>query len=281
MKIGVIIQARLSSSRLPGKVLLPLPKHNGIPAIQHTYNRCSEAFGAANVVVATSTEQSDNELVEFCEQQNIPVFRGSLANVLSRYYECATQYNFDVVVRITGDCPCLDVDLLKYVVNQHVSNSADFTSSAIKRTYPHGMDVGVMNYNALKEAYENSTQPHELEHVTAYFYKTAPEQFNIQLLEAPVDWNFPNYRLTLDTPLDYIFLNEVFEALYAANPFFGWTQIQALLQEKDYLATINSTEVQKKVCSNLQEELQELLKLATTNDLNRAVPLIQQMLKNQ
>lgn len=281
MRVGAIIQARLSSSRLPEKVLLPLPKNNGVPAIQHTYNRCVEAFGAENVVVATSTEASDNQLAEYCENQNIPCFRGSLNNVLSRYYECATQYKFDVVVRITGDCPCLDVELLKHVVNQHIANKADFSSSAIKRTYPHGMDVGVMNYKALQEAHFNSTQPHEFEHVTAYFYKTKPEAYNIQLLEAPADWNFPHYRLTLDTPLDYIFLNEVFEALYQSNPFFGWTQIQALLQEKSYLASINATEIQKKVCATTAEELAELIQFAKTNDLHRSLPLLEQMLKNQ
>lgn len=259
MKVGAIVQARMSSSRLPGKVMKELPFNSGIPSIEQVLRRVSAAKKINEVILATSDDASDDELAAFVADRGYHVYRGSLENVLERYYLAATKYNLNVVVRITGDCPCIDPDIIDMVVDQHILNRADFTSSGIMRTFPVGIDVGVMDYFALTKAFENARHEYEREHVTTYFYKTKPDEFKIHVVKAEGERINPEIRLTLDTPEDYNLLCCVFDYLYEENNLFGVDQAIALFKQKPWLKNINGNISQKKVHNNLESEVEEVL----------------------
>ncbi|UII30191.1 glycosyltransferase family protein [Fulvivirga ulvae] len=269
MKIGAIVQARMSSSRLPGKVMKELPFNSGIPSIEQVLRRVSAAEKIDEVILATSDDESDDELASLVESRGYHVYRGSLGNVLERYYLAATKYSLDIVVRITGDCPCIDPDVIDMVVDRHILNHADFTSSAIVRTFPIGIDVGVMNYTALTKAFDNAQHDYEREHVTPYFYKTKPDEFNVQVVKAEENRIHPEIRLTLDTPEDYNLLCCVFDYLYQENNLFGVDQAITLFEQKPWLKNINEKVSQKRVHNNLEGEVEDVLQYCEHQGLNR------------
>ena len=209
-KVLAIIQARMSSSRLPGKVLRDL---GGKPMLERVISRVSRARHINGLVVATTVDSTDDPIADFCAQHGTPVFRGSLYDVLDRYYQCARQYQADVIVRITADCPLIDPQEIDRVIAAYLEGDCDFAANRLpppqKRTSPIGMDTEVCSFAALEQAWQNAAEKFEREHVMPYLYDT-PGRFRVRVVETAPDMG--NLRFTVDTEEDL----QVARAIYAA-----------------------------------------------------------------
>jgi len=269
VKIGAIIQARVSSERLPGKVLLKLPGNSGTTALEQVVNRVRRSTLLDNVIIATSTDSSDQPIVNLAESKNYAVHKGSLNNVLERFHSAAEAYSLDTVVRITGDCPCIDPAIIDLVIKNHIKENADFTSCSFKRTFPVGIDVSVIKVEALQQAYEKATTDYDQEHVTSYFYLTKPDDFKIKLVKAPPEYRNPDIRLTLDTFEDYIFLCVLYDQLFPQNEFFNLDEIFSLYSSKPWIFEINKQVVQKGSYPDVLSELSAVLGFCKKQGLNR------------
>ena len=273
MKIGAIIQARTSSSRLPRKVLKSLPFDSDISVLQQVIRRVSKSKLVDEVIVATSINNEDLEIVNVAKKENVPYYCGSLNNVLERYYNAAVQNDLDVVVRITSDCPCVDSNVIDKVVQNHLDLNADYTSNSLKESFPRGIDVEVINFDVLKRVYVEASYNYEKEHVTPFIYKSHPDEFNINSYIENDDYS--NIRITLDTPQDYSLLCCVYDNLYYENNFFTLEDILDLFNKKPWIMSINEDIIQKKVCSTLSEELEEVIHLCDVQDLDKAKKFIE------
>ncbi len=235
--ICAIIQARLSSTRLPGKVLLEI---EGRPMLSYMLERVTASKRIDQLVVATSTESSDNPIVDFCRQGGIPCYRGSLENVLDRYYQAALKAKCDVVVRLTSDCPLIDPRIIDAVIDAFQSAQFDFAANTVPpegSTYPDGMDVEVFSFEALERAWKEAKKPSEREHVTFYFWKN-PQLFST--LRFDLRENLADYRLTVDYPEDFEVISSLFRNLYKKNPNFSMQDIIAFLKTNPDIKIKNS-----------------------------------------
>ena len=269
MKIGAIIQARVSSIRLPEKILKELPYRSGITVLEQVIRRLSKSQKLDEIIIATTTEERDDLIIEIAKKQRVKWFRGSNKDVLSRYYLAARKNDIDLVVRITSDCPCIDAKIMDLVISKHMEVMADYTSNCLVRTYPHGLDVEVFNFNALEKAYKKAKKDYEREHVTPYIYRN-PQIFKIQEIKAPEELYAPDIRVTLDTEEDYALLCAVFDYLYPENEYFNAYDVVNLFREKPWLKLINKKIVQKKIFDTLKDELEEAIRILDLQDLKRA-----------
>ncbi|MFC2124717.1 cytidylyltransferase domain-containing protein [Bacteroidota bacterium] len=276
MKIGAIIQARMSSSRLPGKVLKKLPFHSNLTILDQIIFRLKRSKHINQIIVATSNNPEDRAILDWAKNNNHEVFTGELHNVLNRYYDCAKAYSLDIIVRITGDCPCIDPHIVDQTITHHISSQADFTNLGEVRTFPIGLDTAVFNFPVLETARKNANSDYEFEHVTTYFYKTHPENFKIERIKAPKELNFPEIRLALDTIDDYNFLCAIFAELGNNNRFFDTYEILELLNKKPWLKSLNSKILQKKVHRGLPDELDTLEELCENLSLTNALKFIRE-----
>ena len=229
MRTVCIVQARMSSTRLPGKVLLPLL---GKPVIAHVIERLSFCSTLNEVVVATSDDPSDDVLVQWCLDHDVQVFRGSLNDVLDRYYKCALNLQAEAVVRITADCPALDPTLVDEVVLGFWAGSHDLYY--LDGEFPDGLDCAVFSFFALEKAWTEAKLPSEREHVGPYVM-SHPELFRLGKLEKFKGLDY--LRWTLDVPEDMVFLQSVFERLYRpiGQPFLASDLIDLLKREPKLL----------------------------------------------
>lgn len=232
-----IIQARMSSSRLPGKVL---KEAGGRVLLERMVERVRRASSVKRVVVATTVDPSDDEIASFCQARGIDFTRGSLQDVLDRYYQAARQFKAETIVRLTGDCPLIDPILIDEVVNALVEQKADFACNRLPppftRTYPIGLDVEAVTYSALQRAWTEATEKHEREHVLPYLYEV-PGRFKVVQLNYSEDLG--KLRWTLDTPEDLEFLRAVYAGLDNRNDF-TWLEVLQLVREHPELAQINA-----------------------------------------
>lgn len=236
--IGAIIQARTSSSRLPRKVLRELPYGSGITVLQQVIRRTKRAKNIDQIIVATTIDKEDVAIVEIAEEENVLWFRGSLENVLERYFLVAQKHSMDHLVRITSDCPCIDPEIVDIVIERHLQKKADYTSNAVIRSYPDGFDVEVITFEALISAYQNAKTKFDQEHVTS-FVQNAPHRFKLVHVQAPQELVAPRRRVTLDTEEDYALLCVVFDYLYEKNPNFSVLDVMKLFERKPWLDLIN------------------------------------------
>lgn len=204
--------------------------------IERQVERTRRARAIARVVVATSDHASDDALASLCADMQVDCFRGSLNDVLDRYYRAAERYRANVVVRLTGDCPLIDPDVIDDAVHVYQQGQADYASNTLAPTYPDGLDVEVFSTKALECAWREATLPSEREHVTPFIYKHS-ERF--RLAELRGDRDLSALRWTVDTPADYEFVSRVYEALYPANPDFRLTDVLALLEREPHLHELN------------------------------------------
>ena len=265
MKIGAIIQARTSSTRLPKKVLKTLPYWSGNTILQHVIHRLRKVKILDTIIVATTIKQEDEAIVAIAHSEDIAYFRGSEYDVLGRYYLSAKEHDLDVIVRITSDCPCLDAAIVQSLIEKHISDDADYTSNVLNRTFPHGLDAEVITFAALEEAHFNASHDYEREHVTPFIYKSNPDHFKIATLKAPQELYAPHIRLTVDTPEDYALLCVLFDQGVTTSE-----GIIDLFKTKPWLHMINGGIAQKKVCSSAEEEIAEAIRLLSIQDLPRA-----------
>lgn len=214
-KTVAIVQARMTSSRLPGKVLNPLC---GMPMIVFMLHRVAQAECVDEVILATSTDKTDNELVDIVQTHGFGCFRGELNDVLTRFYGAARAAQADVVVRLTGDCPLIDADLIDRVVRSLQSSGADYASNTCPPTYPDGLDVEAFSFTALDQAWRAACLSSEREHVTPYL-RSRPDLFKIASVCGVVDCS--HLRWTVDYPDDYDFICQLLEHTGVNNPTHG------------------------------------------------------------
>ncbi|MBE6499187.1 MAG: acylneuraminate cytidylyltransferase [Methanobrevibacter thaueri] len=273
MKIGAIIQARTSSTRFPKKVLQTLPYGSDTCVLQQDIRRVKKSKLLNEVIIATTTNKEDDEIIDVAIKENTPYFRGSLDNVLERYYKAAVKFNLDIIVRITSDCPCVDWEIIDTIIQNHLDSNVDYTSNSLIESYPRGIDCEVINFDSLEKAYLNATEKYEKEHVTPYIYKSHPNEFKINKFHENNDNS--DIRITLDTPQDYALLCVIYDNLYEKNNFFKLKDILELFNQKPWLKYINQDIVQKKVFNTLEEELEETIKLCDKQDLDKAKTFIE------
>jgi spore coat polysaccharide biosynthesis protein SpsF len=238
LKVVAIIQARMCSTRLPGKVLLDLA---GASVLSRVLERVRRTDSIDEVVVATTDRPSDDVIVQECLRYQIPVFRGQEEDVLDRYYRAAVSANADVVVRITSDCPLIDPEITGKTVRAFLAERPDYASNCMVRSYPRGLDTEVMTLHALERTWRKATQPYERAHVTPYIYEH-PGEF--KLLSVTGEADYSGHRWTVDTPEDLEFVRSVYARLNHLNQF-SWRDVLDLMQREPELAGLNRSVAQK------------------------------------
>jgi spore coat polysaccharide biosynthesis protein SpsF len=251
-RVVAIIQGRMSSSRLPGKILADIA---GQPMLGRVFIRTSRAAFVSQTFFATTTDPSDDPVAEYCDFSGIPFTRGSLYDVLDRYYQAAKQAKADVVVRITADCPVIDPGLIDNVVNTLLEDEYDFVCNRLPppwhRTYPIGLDVEACTFKVLEKAWREARKPQHREHAMPYFYEgveltrqsrtlemgTSPRGYNIALLHHTAD--FGDYRWTVDTPEDLEFMRQVYSH-FDERDDFTWKEVLDLVHDNPELMKINA-----------------------------------------
>jgi spore coat polysaccharide biosynthesis protein SpsF len=225
----------MGSTRLPGKVLAQVV---GRPLLWHvvTRLRCSERLDG--LILATSTLQRDDVLERFAADLDLSCFRGSESDVLSRYYQAATQWGGDVIVRVTGDCPLIDPKVVDSVIDVHLGSGADYTSNTLVRTYPRGLDTEVFTYKVLATAYRAAEENYEREHVTPYIWRHH-KLFHLQSVEAEGKLRKPELRLTVDTEEDLSLIRSIYEALYPSDQLFDTEKVIDFLDKEPELTQLN------------------------------------------
>lgn len=220
-----IIQARMGSSRLPGKVMKDL---GGMPMLARVVRRASRATTLDRIVVATSSSPSDNKIVALCDIEGWPSFRGSEEDVLDRYYRAAVDSKAEAVVRITADCPLIDPDLIDEVVTCFLERQPDndYAANILTRTYPVGLDVETMSFEALEKAWHDDQNPSWREHVTQYIVRN-PETFKLGNVAFETDYSY--MRWTVDTAEDLEFVRRVYQ--HFDDDAFSWRDVLDLLKD--------------------------------------------------
>ena len=243
MKTIIIVQARMTSTRLPGKVLMEV---RGKSLLEYQIERLRQVRLADELVIATTTNDTDQPIVELCERLGAAYYRGSEEDVLSRYYEAATQSGADVVVRVTSDCPLIDPGVMDEVIALYINNrdKYDYVSNTLERTYPRGLDTEVFSMAALEKAYNEAREQPEREHVTLFIYRR-PEQFPLANSSSATDYSY--HRWTVDTPEDFALIKRIFMGLYPVNSRFTWLEVLDLLKEHPEWIEINAAVKQKEV----------------------------------
>ncbi|WP_320667186.1 glycosyltransferase family protein [Prochlorococcus sp. MIT 1307] len=241
MKIVSTIEARMTSSRLPGKVLL---RSKGIPLLGHLVNRLKKVESIDEIVLATTTKKTDNVLESFANEYEIGCFRGEEDDVMKRVINAGEEYKADVIVEITGDCPLIDPGIIEQVIRTFKANKCDFVNNNTLQSYPDGMDTRVITLAALKKSYLLTDNVLDKEHVTLHI-KNNPDLFKIINLVAPPDLHWPELGLTLDEYDDYKLINKVIESLYDKDPFFKCIDILNYLRKNLGLVLINKDVLRK------------------------------------
>lgn len=234
MKVLGILQARFTSSRLPGKVLKPIL---GRPMLALQLERLKRARRLGGLVVATSVEASDDPLAALCAAEGVEVSRGSLDDVLDRFYRAAEPRAPELVVRLTGDCPLADPALVDRVVDELLASGADYASNSVQPTFPDGLDVEAFRFEALARAWREAKLPSEREHVTPFIHKR-PEAFRVVHVKGEPDLSA--LRWTVDEPADFELVTRVYEALYPSKPAFTTADVLALLDAHPDWKTLNT-----------------------------------------
>lgn len=243
MTTAIIVQARMTSTRLPGKVLMPIANR---PMLSYQLERLRRATQAERIVIATTTNAADDPIVDFCIVEGVDWTRGSEHNVLSRYFEAATRFGAETIVRVTSDCPLIDPQLIDRAINtfKNEGNRYDYVSNMIEPSWPYGMAVEVFSARALSEAHAEATEEAEREHVTPFIY-WRPDRYRIKSLTMQPDLH--QHRWTVDTPEDFELAQRILETLYPKNPHFQMTDVLALLTEHPDWEAINAHIAQKVV----------------------------------
>ena len=204
---SVIIQARMGSTRLPGKILKKL---NGITALECFLNQLSYSKSLDSIIIATTTKSQDDVIVNFAKDHKINYFRGSENDVLDRFYECSKKFSVKDIVRITSDCTLIDPTIIDEIVDYYLSNSFDYVSNSIDRSYPSGNDVEVFSFSSLENSWLNAKKSSEREHVTPYIYNN-PEEFSISQIKYST--NLSHLHWTLDREEDLTLIKKIYNSI--------------------------------------------------------------------
>jgi spore coat polysaccharide biosynthesis protein SpsF len=241
VRIIATIEARMTSSRLPGKVLL---QSAGKPMLAHMIERLRRVPSLSGIVVATTVNQADDPIVALANQLGVGVWRGSEDDVLARVLDAAQAYQADVIVETTGDCPLLDPEIVEACIDEWRSAKVDYVSNVLKRTYPIGMDTQVFKTDVLADVAKRTSDPVDHEHVSLYIYRH-PKLYSLKNVAAPPELTDPDLRLTLDTKDDYLVIDSVFDALYRNKPGFCLADILEFLDRRPQLRELNRNVVHR------------------------------------
>lgn len=240
MNITAIVQARMSSTRLPGKVLMDL---GGETVLARVACRLRRASQIGEIVIATSSGAKDDVIVRECDRLHVSCFRGSEDDVLDRYWRAAEQFRCDVVVRVTSDCPLIDPEVVDEVIAAFLDKKADLACNEVPRTFPRGLDVEVLTIDALRRTQEMSDQSYQREHVTPVIYER-PDLFSVISIQTQPDLS--HYRWTLDTGEDLALIRAIYSH-FENRDDFGWRAAVKLMRRRPELAEINAHIAQKPV----------------------------------
>jgi spore coat polysaccharide biosynthesis protein SpsF len=221
----------MGSSRLPGKVLMK--SGNGMPLLYHVINQLRHCSKVKNLVIATTTNQEDDEIEKFADNNSVNVFRGSEKDVLDRYFQCAKKHSFSTIVRITSDCPLIDPQIVDKVIERFFSGNYDYATNTLIRTFPIGTDVEVFSFSALKRTWKSAQLPSEREHVTPHLRNKG----NFKTINVENDKNVSNLRLTVDRIEDFELIKEILNNI-SINPIH-LEDILELFSRKPELIEIN------------------------------------------
>ena len=242
MRVVCIVQARMGSSRLPGKVMMDLA---GEPMLKRDINRLKRAKTLSEIVVATTVEAADDVIEDLCERSGWAWFRGSEQDVLDRYYRAALAHTADIVVRITSDCPLIEPTIVDQVVGYFMTNRGrlDYVSNRLPRpTFPIGLDTEVFSFQALQRAWQEDGNPAWREHVTPYIYMN-PSMFRVEGITDEVDRSY--MRWTVDTSEDMDFVRKIYSRFGSDD--FSWTEVLSVLEQNPEWLEINRHVVQKSI----------------------------------
>lgn len=231
----------MTSTRLPGKVLKKI-LNKELLLLQ--IERLKLVTLPVELIIATTSNQSDNLIVGFCELHGIKFFRGSESDVLSRYYHAAKENNANIIVRITSDCPLIDPSLVSDIINTFKNSKYDYVSNTLERSYPRGLDCEVFSFSSLQEAFLNADQPLQREHVTPYIYQN-PSIYNLKSIVN--SQNLSHLRWTVDTYEDLDLINKIYNSLYPQNPNFTTSDVIKCLELNSDWLKINAHIEQKKL----------------------------------
>lgn len=242
-KVAIFVQARMRSTRLPGKVLKPILNR---PLLDYLIERLSQVQRASELVILTSIKKEDDVIASFCQERHVLCYRGSEEDVLSRYYQAALERKPEAIVRITADCPLIDPEIVDQVIQNYVEAFPlyDYVSNSLKRTFPRGLDAEIFSFQALDQAFHEAKNQAEREHVTLYFYQH-PELFRLKNIASPV--NLSSHRWTVDTPEDFHLIQLIIENLYPSCPNFRLKDILELLDKHPEWSKINAHIEQKSI----------------------------------
>jgi spore coat polysaccharide biosynthesis protein SpsF len=242
-RVVASVEARMTSTRLPGKVLKPCL---GRPMLELLVERVRRSQYIDSIVVATTTNGPDQAIVDVASRIGIESFRGSENDVVARVTDAMEAANAEIVIQLTGDCPLLDSEIIDQIVRIYAANVFDYVSNCLVRSYPRGLDVQVGSLALLRESLAVAKDPAHHEHVFLSVYEN-PDRFRLFNVFAPPELCRPDWRWTLDTPADYACITRIFEALYRANPCFTSADIARLLHEHPEIAELNQDIRQKHV----------------------------------
>jgi spore coat polysaccharide biosynthesis protein SpsF len=238
LKVVAIIQARMGSSRLPGKVLRDL---SGESMLARVTNRLRRATLLDELLVATTDRSLDDEIAQECVRYAVPVFRGDEEDVLDRYFQAARSSKADVVVRITSDCPLIDPEITDKTIRAFLNESPDYASNCVVRTYPRGLDTEVLTFEALGRAWLAADQSYQRAHVTPYIYEH-PGEFRI--LSMTSDGDYSRHRWAVDTAEDLEFVRAIYSR-FRDQDDFRWRDVLGLLEREPELMELNRSVAQK------------------------------------
>lgn len=239
--VGIVVQARMVATRLPGKMLLPIL---GRPVLWHLIQRLKTVRDAA-LVIATTDQKSDDSIARLCEEEKVRAVRGSMEDVLSRYIAAAKRYDFQVIVRITGDCPLMDPEMLQTMIQNFKQNDWDYYSNLRPRSFPRGLDCEIFSRELLNRAYEKRLAADILEYVVIPYVNREKDHLKIGNYEGRQ--NNSLLRWTLDEPADYELIKRVYESLYPQNPYFSLANMLNLIDNDPELRSMNAHVKQKSI----------------------------------
>lgn len=242
MKTVAIVEARMRSTRLPGKVIRPIL---GRPMLELLIERLKRARRLDHIVVATTTNPADDVLESLIHRLGVGCFRGSEEDVLDRVLRAAHAAEATVIVEITADCPLVDPAVVDRMVEIYQTNTYDFLSNRLRPTYPDGLGVRVFSTKVLEEVARVTQDPVDREHVSIYIWEH-PERFTVHNVESSLPEKYWDLRLTVDTPEDFKLITVLFEELYPKNPAFGLCHVLNVMDQRPELREINQ-QIQPKI----------------------------------
>lgn len=243
MKIVATVEARMTSSRLPGKVLAPIA---GKPALVHLVDRLRRVSALDDIVIATTVNADDDAIAEAMRRIGVRCHRGSEEDVMGRVVDTAASAGADVIVEVTGDCALIAPEVIDRAIALYQTGHYDVVTNTWKLSYPQGADAQVFAFGLLADAAARTTDPAHREHVSLYFYEH-PEKYRIHNFEAPPEFTAPHLRFQLDYPEDLQFITAVYAELYPRNPAFSLSDVFDLLKRKPHLGQLNAGVTEKPV----------------------------------